>query len=94
MDGVRGMRILGGGCAGKLSFICASSRRRSASGSVWRVSTSSRPSVVGKWAWFKSSLFWVTQAQEILPPVQAGFRFEGVMPREAGRPPLGQARCG
>src|SRR5580693_9463469 len=39
--------ILGGDCAGNASLSLSSSKRSSASGSVYRVSSNSRPSVVG-----------------------------------------------
>ena len=41
------MVILGGDCAGNASLSLSSSKRNSASGSVYRVSRYSRPSVVG-----------------------------------------------
>ena len=40
--------ILGGDCAGRVSFSCSKSTCSSLSGCVWRVRTTSRPSVVGK----------------------------------------------
>src|SRR5688500_9526277 len=46
-EGVSVAAILGGGWAGSSSLSVSSSNLRSGSGSVWRVSCNSRPSVVG-----------------------------------------------